>query len=237
MEEQMRLQKYIAQAGVASRRAAEQMIADGRVKVNGTIVTEMGVKVSPGDMVEVDGVRLSSAEKKYYIMLNKPVGFVTTVADDRERHTVMELVSDINARLVPVGRLDYGTEGLLFLSNDGDFTYRMTHPSHRIDKVYHALISGRLNRRELDKLCNGVEIDGRRTAPATAKILEAGANSQLVELTIHEGRNRQVRRMFAAVGHEVQHLRRVSVGGVTLGHLPLGKWRHLTEREIALLQK
>ncbi|MBE7031296.1 MAG: rRNA pseudouridine synthase [Ruminococcaceae bacterium] len=237
MEEQMRLQKYIAQAGVASRRAAEQMIADGRVKVNGTIVTEMGVKVSPGDMVEVDGVRLSSAEKKYYIMLNKPVGFVTTVADDRERHTVMELVSDINARLVPVGRLDYGTEGLLFLSNDGDFTYRMTHPSHRIDKVYHALISGRLNRRELDKLCNGVEIDGRRTAPATAKILEAGANSQLVELTIHEGRNRQVRRMFAAVGHKVQHLRRVSVGGVTLGHLPLGKWRHLTEREIALLQK
>lgn len=234
MEE--RLQKYMAEAGVASRRASEQMILDGRVKVNGHAVTELGMKVSDSDRIMVDGKVISKTRKMRYIMLNKPAGYLSSVTDDRERQTVVDLVSgDIRERVYPVGRLDYNTEGLLLLSNDGDFTYRVTHPSHEMEKTYEAVVSGTVTRAELDKLCRGVMIDGRKTSPAKARVLDAGGNSTRIELIIHEGRNRQVRRMMEAIGHDVRHLKRVAIGNVRLGPLPLGRWRHLNDKEIAYL--
>lgn len=234
MEE--RLQKYMAEAGVASRRTSEQMILDGRVTVNGRVVTELGVKVSDGDRVTVDGKAIGKIKKMRYLMLNKPAGYLSSVTDDRERQTVLDLVSgDIRERVYPVGRLDYNTEGLLLLSNDGDFTYRITHPSHEMEKTYEAVVSGTVTRAELDKLCRGVVIDGKRTSPAKARVLDAGGNSTRVELIIHEGRNRQVRKMMEAIGHDVRHLKRVAIGNVRLGSLPLGRWRHLHEKEIAYL--
>lgn len=234
MEE--RLQKYMAEAGVASRRASEQMILDGRVKVNGRVVRELGTKVSDNDRVAVDGKVIGKAKKMRYLMLNKPAGYLSSVTDDRERQTVVDLVSgDIRERVYPVGRLDYNTEGLLLLSNDGDFTYRVTHPSHEMEKTYEAVVSGTVTRAELDKLCRGVMIDGRKTSPAKARVLDAGGNSTRIELIIHEGRNRQVRRMMEAIGHDVRHLKRVAIGNVRLGPLPLGRWRHLNDKEIAYL--
>lgn len=234
MEE--RLQKYMAEAGVASRRASEQMILDGRVKVNGRVVRELGTKVSDNDRVSVDGKVIDKAKKMRYLMLNKPAGYLSSVTDDRERQTVLDLVSgDIRERVYPVGRLDYNTEGLLLLSNDGDFTYRVTHPSHEMEKTYEAIVSGTVTRAELDKLCQGVVIDGRKTSPAKARVLDAGGNATRVELIIHEGRNRQVRKMLEAVGHDVRHLKRVAIGNVRLGTLPLGRWRHLNAKEIAHL--
>lgn len=235
--EEMRLQKYLAMCSVASRRGAEEMIAEGRVSVNGTVVTEMGIKVTDKDTVAVDGKTISLAKKKIYIMLNKPTGCVTTVTDDRGRQTVMDYVSDIPDRIYPVGRLDYNTEGLLILSNDGDFTYGLTHPKHEKEKVYEALVKGIMLHNAADKLKRGVYIDGRKTAPAEVEVKEHRRNSSLVEITIHEGRNRQVRKMCEAVGHEVLALKRVSVGGVELGKLAPGKWRHLTEVEINKLKK
>ena len=235
--EEMRLQKYLAMCSVASRRGAEEMIAEGRVSVNGTVVTEMGIKVTDKDTVAVDGKTISLAKKKIYIMLNKPTGCVTTVTDDRGRQTVMDYVSDIPDRIYPVGRLDYNTEGLLILSNDGDFTYGLTHPKHEKEKGYEALVKGIMLHNAADKLKRGVYIDGRKTAPAEVEVKEHRRNSSLVEITIHEGRNRQVRKMCEAVGHEVLALKRVSVGGVELGKLAPGKWRHLTEVEINKLKK
>lgn len=235
--EEMRLQKYLARANVASRRASEQYILDGRVKVNGALVTELGTKVKKSDKVEVDGEEISLVKKKYYIMLNKPAGYVTTASDEFGRKTVFDLTADIKDRLFPIGRLDADTEGLLILTNDGDFTYKVSHPSHNIEKVYHAYISGVLTRAEADILRRGVEIDGRYTAPAKISVVDAAKNSCIVEVRIHEGRNRQVRKMLDAVGHRVLELKRVAIGNVTVGNLPLGKWRHLTEAEINILQK
>lgn len=235
--EEMRLQKYLAMANVASRRASEQYILDGRVKVNGVLVTELGTKVKDGDKVEVDGEEISLVKKKYYIMLNKPAGYVTTASDEFGRKTVFDLTGDIKDRLFPIGRLDADTQGLLLLTNDGDFTYKVSHPSHNIEKVYHAYISGILTRNEADILRRGVEIDGRYTAPAKISVIDAAKNSCIVEVKIHEGRNRQVRKMLDAVGHRVLELKRVAIGNVTIGNLPLGKWRHLTEAEIKILQK
>ncbi|MBE7054240.1 MAG: rRNA pseudouridine synthase [Ruminococcaceae bacterium] len=235
--EEMRLQKYLAMANVASRRASERYILDGRVKVNGALVTELGTKVTDEDVVEVDGEKISVVKKKYYIMLNKPQGYVTTANDEFGRKTVFDLVGDIKDRLFPIGRLDADTEGLLLLTNDGDFTYKISHPSHSIEKVYHAHISGILTRQEADMLRRGVEIDGRYTAPAKIKVIEGLKHSCIVEVIICEGRNRQVRKMLDKVGHRVLELKRVKVGNVSLGNLPLGKWRHLTESEINILQK
>lgn len=238
MEKDIRLQKYLAMANVASRRASETIITEGRVSVNGNVITELGTKVSLSDEVKVDGVKVNVASKKYYIMLNKPTGYVTTAKDQFGRETVFDLVKDIPDRLFSVGRLDYDTEGLLILTNDGDFSQKISHPSHNTDKTYHAFISGSLTREEYFRLKNGVEIeDGIITSKANVKVLESEKNSSLVEITIHEGRNRQVRKMFDAVGHRVLGLKRVSVSGVNLGNLPLGKWRHLREAEIELLKK
>lgn len=237
MENEMRLQKYLAQCNVASRRAAEQFITDGRVRVNGKVVTELGTKVCEGDFVEVDGSPVYAEKKKYYIMLNKPEGFVTTASDENGRSTVLDLIDDIDARLYPVGRLDINTEGLLLLSNDGDFTLKVTHPRHKLDKTYRVIVSGIPNHFEIEKLERGVYIDGKRTAPAKAKLLSADKQNGLIELTIHEGRNRQVRKMMEAIGYKVLYLQRVAIGNIVLGNLPLGKWRHLNPNEVKYLMR
>ncbi len=232
MEEQMRLQKYLAAANVASRRASETLILDGRVTVNGQTVTALGTKVRPDDQVCVDGKPVKLVTKRYYIMLNKPAGYVTTAHDEQGRKTVFELVGDIQDRLFSVGRLDADTEGLLLLTNDGDFTYQVTHPRHEVEKTYLAYVKGIPDRRVLGRLQRGVELDGRMTAPAQVEVLEYGKNSALLEIKIHEGRNRQVRRMLDAVGHRVITLKRTAIGGIVLGNLPLGRWRHLTQPEV-----
>ena len=235
--EEMRLQKYLALSGVASRRAAEQIITDGRVTVNGQKITELGTKVTEGDEVCVDGLGVKPEGKKMYIMLNKPVGYVTTVSDEQGRPTVMDLLGDVNARVYPVGRLDFNTEGLLLLSNDGDFTYKITHPKHKLDKTYEVLVTGKAKANAIRLLEDGVVIDGRRTAPAKVDVAEAGKGSAVLTITIHEGRNRQVRKMCSAVGFKVLGLRRIFEGGLTLGNLPIGKWRHLSPAEINLILK
>lgn len=235
--EEMRLQKFLALSGVASRRASEEIILKGRVKVNGKTITELGVKVTESDTVELDGKMIEIEKKKFYIMLNKPVGYVTTVSDEKERPTVMELLGDVNARVYPVGRLDFNTEGLLLLTNDGDFTYKVTHPKHHLEKTYHVWVTGKAKANALRLLETGVVIDGRKTAPAKADVLEASKGSAVLTITIHEGRNRQIRKMCQAVGFRVLALRRVSEGGLTLGNLPLGKWRHLNPNEIDLILK
>lgn len=234
--EEMRLQKYLALCSVASRRASEALILDGRVKVNGKTVTELGTKVIYGDIVEVDGKEIRPDKKKIYIALNKPAGCVTTASDERGRKTVMEYVQDINERIYPVGRLDYNTEGLLIMSNDGDFTYALTHPKHEKEKVYEALVSGIVLHGAVDKLEKGVYIDGKKTAPAKAEVLEHRKNTSIIRIAIHEGRNRQVRKMCESVGHKVLALKRTSIDGIELGNLPLGKWRHLNENEIKRLK-
>ena len=237
MENEMRLQKYLAQCNVASRRAAEQFIIDGRVRVNGKVVTELGTKVCDGDFVEVDGSPVAIEKKKYYIMLNKPEGFVTTSSDENGRSTVLDLIDDIDARVYPVGRLDINTEGLLLLSNDGDFTLKVTHPRHKLDKTYRVIVSGIPNHFEIEKLERGVYIDGKKTAPAKAKLLSADKLNALIELTIHEGRNRQVRKMMEAIGYKVLYLQRIAIGNIVLGNLPLGKWRHLNPNEVKYLMR
>ena len=225
MGEMVRLQKYIAMSGAASRRGAEAMISDGRVSVNGKIINEQGVKVEIGsDSVCLDGEELKVKNKNYYIMLNKPAGYVTTVKDQFDRPTVMDLVKkDLpDVRLFPVGRLDYETEGLLLMTNDGDFTYKITHPKS---------VSS------ISKLRSGIKIDDYVTSPAEVEILDSANGRTLVEITIHEGKNRQVRKMFDAIGCTVTGLQRIKIGTVELGHLPHGRWRYLTSYEINFLLK
>ena len=231
-----RLQKYIARCGIASRREAENIILAGRVKVNKNIITELGTKIDEdNDKVFLDGELIRPEKKLYYIMLNKPKGYVTTVKDEFERKTVLELVADIDARLYPVGRLDYDSEGLLLLTNDGNFAYKMTHPTQHIPKKYHAVVDGIADLGHVMKLRAGVEIDGYLTKPAKVEITEVRERTSQLNITISEGKNRQIRRMCEAVGLPVIKLTRVSVGRVTLGNLPKGKWRHLSEAEIELL--
>lgn len=234
----MRLQKYIAMCGVASRRKAEELIDKGLVKVNGKTVREMGVKVEIGaDKVEVGGELLKTANKNYYIMLNKPSGYVTTAKDEFDRPTVIDLVSeDIKTRIFPVGRLDYETEGLLLLTNDGDFTYRVTHPKFSIDKTYIVILKGGITIRALGQLRRGVDIGGFVTSPAEVEILDAEAGKTMLRIVIHEGKNRQVRKMMEAVGCKVDYLKRVKIGTVELGNLPTGRWRYLTSHEINYLK-
>ncbi|HIT85319.1 MAG TPA: rRNA pseudouridine synthase [Candidatus Ornithomonoglobus intestinigallinarum] len=238
MGEIVRLQKYIAMSGAASRRAAEQLISEGRVTVNGEKITEQGVKVEIGaDKVALDGEQLKVKNKKYYIMLNKPEGYVTTVNDQFDRPTVIDLIkTDLkDVRLFPVGRLDYDTEGLLLLTNDGDFTYRVTHPKFNTDKTYIALLKGGISVKGLNMLRSGVKIDDYKTSPAEVEIIDAAEGYVTARITIHEGRNRQVRKMFEAVGSKVVGLRRIKIGKVELGTLPLGRWRYLTSHEINYL--
>lgn len=239
MGEIVRLQKYIAMSGAASRRGAEVMIEEGRVKVNGKQVSEQGIKVEIGsDVVSLDGKEIKIKNKKYYIMLNKPVGYVSTAKDQFDRPTVVDLVKkDIeDARIFPVGRLDYETEGLLLLTNDGDFTYKVTHPKFNMGKTYIAKIKGGIKISGLNKLKHGVYIDDNfKTSPAEAEILDAVDGHTFIKITIHEGKNRQVRKMFEAIGCTVVGLQRIKIGNVELGNLPLGRWRHLTSHEVSYL--
>ena len=230
--EQTRLQKYLANCGIASRRKSEELIAQGRVKVNGSTVTEMGYKILHTDVVEVDGKIIGLEKNKVYILLNKPTGYVTTSKDQFGRPTVLDLVKDIRERIFPVGRLDYDTSGLLILTNDGDFTYRYTHPSHEVKKVYTAKVSGILLREEIHAFENGLEIENYITSPAKLKVVGSDGKNSTIEVTIHEGKNRQVRKMCEKIGHVVLSLKRISIGGISLGDLPEGKWRKLTENEL-----
>ena len=238
MGEIVRLQKYIAMSGKASRRRAEELIAEGCVLVNGERVTQMGTKVEIGaDKVSLNGELLEPVTEYYYIMLNKPVGYLSTVKDDFDRPTVMELVEgEIKANLVPVGRLDLDTEGLLLLSNDGDFVYRVTHPKFNMNKTYIVTMKGGISIPSLRALRNGVVLDdGFRTSPAEVELKSTEKGKTVLQITIHEGKNRQVRRMIEAIGGKVTELRRIRVGEVELGNLPLGRWRHLTKHEINCL--
>lgn len=233
----MRLQKYMAECGVASRRGAEKLIEQGRVQVNGEIIDFMGFEVDEeSDIVELDGCVITKEAKKYYIMLNKPKNYVTTVSDDLGRPTVMELVRDIKARIYPVGRLDFDTTGLIILTNDGEFANIVTHPRHVINKSYIARIKKPLDEEQLMHLRTGIELDGVMTAKAGAENVKNPKHGAEVKITIHEGRNRQVRRMLESVGAEVLSLKRLSIGSLTLGNLPEGKWRHLSDAEINKLR-
>lgn len=232
----MRINKYIAQAGVASRRKADELVANGNVKVNGLTMKEPGYDVVEGDVIEVNGRRIESEEKKVYYLLNKPIGFVTTVSDDKDRMTVMHLMKDVEARVFPVGRLDYNTSGLLIMTNDGDFAYRLTHPKHELPKTYRARVSGVLSDAKCAKLRKGVDIGGFVTSEAKVSVVRGMPRQTIAEITIHEGKNRQVRKMFKAVGNPVQALERIAIGDVRLGRLAVGHYRKLTREEVESLK-
>lgn len=235
-QQAMRLQKYLAAQGVAGRRAAEQMIADGRVTVNNAVVTEMGVKIIPGrDKVRVDGQPLGGRPRLRYILLHKPTGYLSTVRDDRGRRTVLELIDGVSERIYPVGRLDYDTAGLLLLTNDGTLTQRLLHPSGEVEKTYLAEVRGCPDLAALQRLRRGLRLTDGVTAPAKARLIRRDAQSSLVELTIHEGRNRQVRRMLEAVGHPVLRLKRTRLAFLDIRELPPGHWRELSGDEVARL--
>lgn len=234
----MRLNRFLARSGVASRRAADALIAAGRVAVNGTIVTELATTVDPeADTVEVDGRPVRLPSTLIYVVLNKPAGYVVTLSDPQGRPTIADLVANVGPAVVPVGRLDARTEGLLILTDDGDLAYRVTHPSFELDKVYEVVARGALSERSRRLLEEGIELDGRVTAPARVTVRSTERNTTVAEIVVHEGRKRQVRRMFEAVGHPVRRLKRVSVGPVALGDLRPGKWRHLTEEELRALRR
>jgi len=229
---EVRLQKYIADCGVASRRKAEELILQGKVKVNGNIISELGVKVNTDkDKVEFNGEIVKILKKKVYILLNKPAGYISASKDQFNNPSVLHLI-DIKERVFPVGRLDKDTTGALILTNDGDFSYRLTHPKHEVDKVYIAEVTGRPTDEEMRAFMKGVFIDGKKTHPAKIRILKETKKNSIVEIIIHEGRNRQVRKMCEAIGHKVIKLQRYSIGNINIEGLREGKWRYLTDKEI-----
>jgi len=234
----MRLQKFLALSGVASRRNAEKLIADGHVSVNHHPVTVMGFQIDENnDIVEVDGVPVSMEVEKHYIAYYKPLGEVTTVYDPEGRATVMDKFRDYPVRLYPVGRLDYDSEGLLLLTNDGDMMNHVLHPSHEVSKVYLVKVSNQITEDEIRQLRRGIMIEGKMTSPASVRLVRREAFDTVLLVSIHEGRNRQVRKMVNAVGHQVVSLKRVGFGPVSLGSLPCGKWRALTQDEVDKLKR
>ncbi|MCW3491467.1 pseudouridine synthase [Dethiobacter alkaliphilus] len=235
---EIRLQKFLSMAGVCSRRAGEKLIESGRVTVNGSRVTAMGVTVDPeNDVVEVDGRRVKVQQNNEYILLYKPVGYVTTLKDEFGRPTVKELVADIKTRVYPVGRLDLDTSGLLLLTNDGELANQLTHPSFGVEKEYLAKVHDAPKKEALEILAKGVRLDDGMTAPAKVQLVKSGRLTSVVSLIIKEGRNRQVRRMLEAVGHPVVSLKRVRFGSLTLSGLQEGRWRRLEPREIEQLKR
>lgn len=232
-----RLQKVLAHAGVASRRQSEEWIKNGRVKVNGRVVTTLGVKVDPmRDRIEVDG-KLIHSEKKRTFVFYKPLHVITSMHDPQGRKVVADFFRDVPERVYPVGRLDYDTEGLLLMTNDGDLAQKLLHPRYEVEKVYVATVKGRISKHALRALSSGVILDDGMTAPAQVKLLEANEKRSKVQLTIHEGRNRQVRRMMDAVGHPVIHLIRIKMATFTLKGLKPGQYRECTQREISQLKR
>ena len=238
-EEKIRLQKFLSEAGVCSRRQGEAFMKNGKVTVNGKICTELGTRVNPiTDYIEFCGSPVKLVSKHVTIMLNKPRHVLTTMQDNFGRQTVIDLLKDDNLpRIYPVGRLDYDTEGLLLLTNNGALTHKLTHPRHQIDKLYIATIRGIISPDKLIPFFHGMEIDGYQLAPAQAEIIETKHNLSKVKVVIHEGRNRQVRKMFQGIGYPVVGLKRLQIGNIALGALPLGKWRYLTKQEITYLEK
>lgn len=231
-DDRIRLQKYLSMCAVASRRKAEELIAQGKVKVNGK-VAQIGDKISPKhDTVTVSGRKIVGSRKHYYIMLHKPRGYITTMDDEMGRKCVAELVRDVGARVYPVGRLDKDSEGLLLMTNDGEFANHMTHPSKHIPKTYRVTVRPDVTEDMLTAFATGMEIDGRVTAPADAHIIEKQDNRVVLEIVLYEGRNRQIRKMCESLGLEVARLKRTSMGSLKLGMLPSGKWRELKEDEV-----
>lgn len=233
-----RLQKVMAEYGVASRRKCEELIAEGKVKVNGRLITEPGCKVDKEkDIIEVMGKPLKKQESRLYILLNKPTGYITSARDQFGRPTVLDLLKGISTRVFPIGRLDYDTDGLLLLTNDGELTYTITHPKHNIDKTYRAIVRGRVDNKDIEAFSKGIEIEDYVTSPAILEITGESKGNSIVEITIHEGKNRQVRKMCSAIGHEVISLTRISIGELGLGSLKTGQWRFLTESEVKYIKK
>jgi 23S rRNA pseudouridine2605 synthase len=233
-----RLQKILSQAGIASRRASERLMLEGRVTVNGTTVLELGTKADPAvDDIRVDGRRIKLPERHRYLLLNKPKGYVTTRSDPQKRPTVIDLVGT-KEYVYPVGRLDFDSEGLLLLTNDGDLAARLTHPSHGVERVYEAVVLGVPDDHDLSRLRRGIVIEGRRTGPADVTLLgTAKGGGGRLSITIREGRNRQVRKMCEAIGHPIDDLRRVAIGPLRDTRLRPGQWRELTGEEVARLRR
>jgi pseudouridine synthase len=234
-----RLQKILSQAGVASRRASEQLMLEGRVTVNGTTVRELGTKAeASSDDIRVDGRRITMPERHRYLLLNKPRGYVTTRSDPQRRPTVIDLLAGVRDYVYPVGRLDYDTEGLLILTNDGDLAARLTHPRHGVARVYEAQVLGVPDAHDLDRLSRGVTVEGQRMTAADVHLVPVrGDRHAVLKITLREGRNRQVRTMLEAIGHPVDHLKRIAIGPIRDHGLRLGRWRDLTESEVVALKK
>lgn len=232
----MRLQKIIASKGYSSRRKAEELIRSGKVKVNGSVIREMGYQANFDDFIEVEGNPLDKTEDKVYFLLNKPRGVVSTVKDDKGRKTVVDLIKT-DKRIYPIGRLDYDTTGLIILTNDGNLTNYLTHPKNNIEKVYVAKLRGLITKDDLKRLCNGIIIDGKKTGKAKAKILKLDKKNKasIVELVIHEGKNHQVKKMFSAIGFDVLKLKRESVAFLTLDGVKSGEYRPLSIKEVKKL--
>ncbi len=235
-DNKIRLQKHLSTCGIASRRKAEELIAAGKVKVNGHVAT-IGDKVDPKrDKITVRGKTVISINEKVYIMLHKPRGFVTTMNDELDRKNVADLVKDVGVKVFPVGRLDRNSEGLLIMTNDGELANILTHPSSHVNKTYRVTVGGEVDDIMLDKLCTGIELDGRKTLPCDVFVIERKPDRTVLGFIIHEGRNRQIRRMCEAVGLDVLRLKRTEIAGVKLGMLPQGSWRPLNEREMTRLR-
>ena len=233
--EEIRLQKYIAECGIASRRKAEELILEGKIRVNGIIVTELGTKINPSkDIVEYNNKVIVPEQRNVHILLNKPIGYVTTVKDQFNRPSVLDLVK-VKERIVPVGRLDFYTSGALILSNDGDFVYKITHPKHEVNKTYNVTVKGIINDDEIEALRSGVKIDNYITKPAKVKILKTDKDKNIsrIQITIHEGKNRQIRKMCEAIGKKVLALHRSKIGNIDVKDLKIGEWRYLTDAEIS----
>lgn len=232
--EEIRLQKYLAECGIASRRKSEEYILQGKVKINGKIITELGTKINPiKDKIEFEDKEIKQEEKYVYILLNKPIGYVTTVNDQFDRDTVLDLVK-VKERIVPVGRLDMYTSGALILTNDGDFVYRVTHPKHEINKTYTVTVKGIIQKGEVEQLQKGIKIDDYITKPAKVKILKTDTEKNIsrIEIIIHEGKNRQVRKMCEAINKKVLALHRSKIGNISVKDLKIGTWRYIKENEI-----
>jgi len=237
LDKSVRLQKFLSQAGVASRRKAEELIKAGRISVDGTVITEMGHKIDPSrQVIRCDNAVITATGEDYlYILLNKPKGYVTTLADPQGRPVVTSLLKNIKTRVFPVGRLDIDTEGALLLTNDGELAHKILHPSHETNKTYEAVVQGSPSRETLAKLERGVMLEGKMTWPAKLKIAARSDSTTTIRIIIHEGRKRQVRKMFQVVGHPVVNLKRLAYGQLALGSLKTGSYRIVSERELKMI--